>query len=244
MFISLQSVLSLFSTGRTTGLAVDLGDDFCHTLPIYEGHGLLYGIERLHFAGRHLTDFMRKMLVERGCVLRPEELDTVRAIKEKHCYVARDFKFEMADASAQEISYELLDGEVIKIGNERFRCPEALFDPSLAGIPRGTNGCGIQQCTHNSIQKSPDELRLKLYDNIVLCGGSSMFPGLGDRLQNEVSILNPDMGVNVTATTQPKYSAWLGGSILGSLPIFDKLCMTNDDYNEFGPMIVHRKFFV
>ncbi|KAL1239195.1 Actin -like protein [Trichinella pseudospiralis] len=139
-----------------------------------------------------------------------------------------------------ETSYELPDGQVITIGSERFRCPEALFQPSLLGL----ECCGVHEITKSSIMKCDVDLRRELNENIILSGGSTMFPGIGERMKKEIKALGPE-GVNVNIHIPPerKYSVWIGGSIMASLNTFQKMWVFYKDYEEYGSAVVHRKCF-
>ncbi|KAJ7204638.1 actin-domain-containing protein [Mycena haematopus] len=240
-YIVICAALCLYDFGRTTALVLDSGDGVTHAVPIYEGFALRHETLRLNLAGQDITELLSKNLTARYPSATTADHVTVRDVKEKLCYVAPDFEQELltaAQSSVRKRNYELPDGQVVTIGKERFLAPECLFQPALLGL----DAAGIHQTILNSISKCDLDIRRDLYRNIVLVGGTTMFPGIATRLQTELEALAPaNTQIRLQVGSDRKRAAWVGGSILATQSSFQNMWCTKQEYDESGPGIVHRK---
>ncbi|KAI9788394.1 MAG: Actin-like protein [Peltula sp. TS41687] len=246
LYTSIQAVLSLYASGRTTGVVLDSGDGVSHAVPVYEGFSIPSSIRRIDVAGRDVTEHLQLLLRKAGYVFHTSaEKEVVRQIKEKTTYIAPDPRKEERDwigstgrMDGKAVEYVLPDGNKLRIGTERFRAPEILFDPEIIGLEYP----GIHQIVVDAINRTDLDLRKSLYANIVLSGGSTLTKGFGDRLLHEVQRLAvKDMRIKIFAPPERKYSTWIGGSILAGLSTFRKMWVSIDDWHE-NPGIIHTKF--
>ena len=242
LYVAVQAVLSLYASGRTTGIVLDSGDGVTHVVPIYEGYGIPHAIRRINWAGRDLTEKMQDYMMENNVDLSSSaEKEIARDIKETLCFVAEDFDKEMEESKSStkhDRDFQMPDGSMIKVGTQRFRVPELLFNPANAG----KDFQGFGGLVYDSILLCDIDVRRDLYQNIILSGGSSMFEGMESRLQQEVAAKAPaSVKVKVLASPERKYSVWIGGSIISSLSSFGSMWISKEEYEEHGAGIVHRK---
>lgn len=132
--ICAQATLALYSEGLLSGMVLDSGDGVTHLIPVFEGYLNRHLIKRLNVAGRHVTNYLTKLLLIRGYAFNSTaDFETVREIKEKLCYVSNNLEQDRKlakETTVLDSDYTLPDGSVITIGRERFEAPECLFNPS------------------------------------------------------------------------------------------------------------------
>jgi len=175
----------------------------------------------MDLSGKDLTDYLRQLLREKGIVLQtPQEIDVVRDIKETLCYVVSDFDSALQDAqesNANEKTYDLPDGRKIVLGSERFKCPEALFQPFTARHELD----GIHKYCYDAVMRCDIEQRKDLFENVILSGGSTLFEGLAERMWQELHQLAPSKTkIKVYSPPERLFSIWFGASTLASLSTF------------------------
>ncbi|XP_067824800.1 actin-5-like [Heptranchias perlo] len=241
MHVSYQSVLAVYSYGKTTGLVVDSGDGVTHAVPVHDGYNMPDAISRLDLGGHDLTTYLIKLLSKAGNAFHEKASYIVEDIKQKCCYVAVDYQKETNQLDQEHlVDYELPDGHIITIGKERFKCPEALFNPSVVE----SNQEGIHIMAINSLKRVQPQVRQLMYNNVLLSGGSTLFDGFNFRFCKEIFALAPgDIKTKIHSVPERKYAVWIGGSILASLHAFQSLWVRQEDYKERGPFIVHRRCY-
>lgn len=255
-----QAKLTLFCEGLESGIVLECGDSVSHCIPISDGFLLHHFIQRLDVAGRDITDYLIRLLQAKGYAFNSTaDFERIREYKEKYCFVSCDLERDrlLDKETTYYNSFEKLpDGTKVRISNEKFEAPEILFQPHLIEVA----GDGIHEQLFNSINKCPMDVRKSLYENIVLSGGSTMFPGFASRIENEIrklyiktnlSALPEDqreikIKINILDSPRRKFSVFSGACVLGKAYNNDnEQCnaywITKLDWDEVGPDIILKK---
>lgn len=233
-------VLSLYASGRGSGIVVEIGHGLTQIVPIWQGVIIDEATVVSKLAGSAITDYLATLTTQTSNhLVSPASADLlfdIDKMKRNCCYVASDFETEMTDyqCSAQKYKdWTFSDGRVHTLCNERILAPEVLFKPKLGGH----ESLSITQLIFKSIMLSPMDIRRDLYTNIILSGATTLTPGLPERIEAELKALIPQgMVCKVVAPPERAYSTWIGGSIVGSLSTWTSRLYTKAQYDEDGPM--------
>ncbi|ODV80162.1 Actin/actin-like protein [Suhomyces tanzawaensis NRRL Y-17324] len=265
LYIAVQAVLALAASWTSskvqdrslTGTVIDSGDGVTHVIPVAEGYVIGTAIKNIPLAGRDITSFIQQVLRDRGEA--DTSLQTAEKIKQQFCYVCPDIvkEFRKFDQYPQEkfaqyvVEYaDKSRTNVVDVGYERFLAPEIFFNPEIASSDYLTP---LPTVVDQVIQSSPIDVRKKLYKNIVLSGGSTMFKDFGRRLQKDLKglvnerielserlsgVKSTGVDVQVISHKRQRNAVWFGGSLLAQTAEFKSYCYTKSDYDEYGPSIV------
>ena len=210
-------VLSLCGKGQTSGLILDSGHEVTHCVPIYDGQQIDDGILRADLGGNDVTDYFLRLLAQKSYFFEGRaEREIVREIKERVC------GFERKDI----VEYELPDGTVLLVREERYEAPELVFDPKLNGM----NVRGFDELISDSVMKCAPKIRSKLLENVVLSGGNTLFEGMAGRLEEALEGRNGcTCDIGVSAPDDRLFSIWKGAAVLASMPSFDDQFITKSE---------------
>jgi actin-related protein len=247
--------LAMLASGRDTGLVIHSGYEYTTAVPIWRGQVLRENSLRTPWGGNHLTSYLATLCQARSVDFSSTEIFTaVEEMKKKVSYCALDFSIELARCESAkqdiELSYELPDGSMLQLDSERFSCTEPCFQPSLfSKITKNPPNFGekiekllsLPELLLRSVSQCDALQHKDLYQNVIMEGGNTMFPGLEERIHAEMRKLpNCPFSVHPIAPPERKFSDWIGGSILASSSGFADRIMTKAQYEELGPGAINR----
>jgi len=259
LYIAIQAVLALAaswtaenSTKSMTGTVIDSGDGVTHVIPVVDGYVIGSCIKHIPLAGSDITAYVKQELQNRGEPIPLHmKMEVAKAVKENFCYVCPNVEKEKTKYENKPEKYYKVYEDIntltkerftVKVGYEAFLAPELFFQPKLFNREFTTP---LSELVDESILNSPIDVRRKLYNNIVLSGGSTMFKNLPKRLERDirrrVNARLPEsakkVSVNVVSHAYQRFAVWFGGSMLSSTPEFFTKCHTREQYLEHGPRI-------
>ena len=233
----ITSVCSIVGSGRLCGTAVDLGGGTCMVTPVQDGYSFPHATRCLHLAGNDITEYLMNILNKDGKSVISSNI--AQSIKERMAYISPDSQID--NSLTMSTSYALPDGQLVAIGGERHTCTDPLFYPALMGKDEK----GLHEAILSAFQAlDPTRSEVKHFSNLIFAGGTSMLPGIKERLQRELlPLLPPEISPSYTLLPNRKYLPWFGASLISSMSNFGQPTYTMEEYEESGPSLVHNKIY-
>ncbi|DAZ95129.1 TPA: hypothetical protein N0F65_009760 [Lagenidium giganteum] len=261
-----QCVLSLFASGRTRGIVVEVGHGSSHAIPIFEGYALPHAALHYNVGGIDISHRLHKLLAKRGHSFHSFQQQTINEIKEATCVMAGKYDRNalplqpQSNADNQQPAedgskaFELPDGTILNVDkNTRMAPAEVVFKPQELGEEHPMRPTkGLHEYVAESISMCDKDLQKDLHDAVILAGGTTMIPGFSKRFQEELTSITrrsatcivPDAVVRERGyNSQRRIAAWVGGSMFGSLPTFRDIHITKQEWEEYHEAILDRKCF-
>ncbi|XP_019879650.2 actin-3-like [Aethina tumida] len=236
--MAMDAILAIYGSGRTNGLVLDVGHYYTKTVAFCDGSDIKRSICKSALGGFDLTQYLSRIMTEVGYYCRTHaDIEALHTMKEKVGYVALDFQEELSKPlSHLEAVYKLPDGVKLTVSDQRFRCSEPLFEPILVG----SGSLSVSQMVYKSIMACSETYQKELFNNIVLIGGSTLFPGFVARLHEEMK-RQYSRELGIIASKSRSEMAWAGGSVISTLSSFRRMWISNEDYQEYGPSIINSR---
>ena len=175
--------LSLFSSGRTTGLVVDVGEGRTTVVPVYEGFILSHAILTQRVGGEDCTAKLASMLRERGKRFGWSASEVVRDMKEKLCKVRSKASSltsnynKKAAAAAAPTPLSRLAAVKSSGQSSGVSTPKSTY-VSISATPRSSSGCGSGEEDENTYELPSGEM-IVLDDECVYEAMEVLFTGEG-----------------------------------------------------------------
>ncbi|GIQ85971.1 actin family protein [Kipferlia bialata] len=259
-----QPAMALYSAAHTTttdagsqsrpltGCVVDLGHSAVNIIPVSDGHVLDASVRQYPLGGRDVEQFIHRQLRYRENIPSECQIQTARQVKHECCKVAKKgLRSVLTHFTAEPAKYtKALSGKHPRtgapfnysVGLEQWAAPEIFFTPSLVSPSLEQGLCEVLD---GVIQSSPIHVRRSLYDNIVVCGGSSAFHNMAERLETGVKAIVDErlkgmggsgVGVNVVKPKRREDAVWSGAAYLSqTLELVSGKGITREMYEDQGP---------
>lgn len=239
-----QGTMALWSTAKSSGLVVESDHLSTEIIPIYEKYIISHGIRTSNISGLELTKQYQKTVSRSlpvSCKVSNLK-ETSRLIKEQMSEVISDLEFNKILNNREEYKeYILPDGNRMKIGNERYIIPRAMFDPEILGIDEKP----LHELIKESILSCDINIRKELASNIILGGGNTLIKGFADVLKIKVEEAlgkHYEGVVKINANKERHYSVWTGASVVCSINNFQHIWVSKTDFEEHGINAFHKNY--